>query len=207
MASKYTAEFINEELIKQTLAENAQITQDEFNAIMAKAETAAGLNMLEVAKLLNIEDDERLSQLYAAAHRVKERIYGKRIVIFAPLYISNYCVNKCQYCGYSCDSGIDRKKLNNEELINEVKSLEAMGHKRLALEVGEDLANCDLDYILESIKTIYSIKFKNGSIRRINVNIAATTVDRYKQLHAAEIGTYILFQETYHRDTYATGHG
>lgn len=206
MASKYTAEFINEELIKQTLAQNAQITQDEFNSIMAKAETAAGLNMLEVAKLLNIEDDERLNQLYAAAHRVKERIYGKRIVIFAPLYISNYCVNKCQYCGYSCDSGIDRKKLNNEELINEVKSLEAMGHKRLALEVGEDLANCDLDYILESIKTIYSIKFKNGSIRRINVNIAATTVDRYKQLHAAEIGTYILFQETYHRETYAKVH-
>ena len=117
MASKYTAEFINEELIKQTLAENSQISQAEFSAIMAKAETAAGLNMLEVAKLLNIEDDERLNQLYAAAHRVKERIYGKRIVIFAPLYISNYCVNKCKYCGYSCDSGIDRKKLNNEELI------------------------------------------------------------------------------------------
>jgi 2-iminoacetate synthase len=206
MPSKYIADFINEEQIHRTLHDNQSISQEDFTAIMAKAESAAGLNMEEVAKLLNIEDDDRLAQLFAAAHRVKEKIYGKRIVIFAPLYVSNYCVNSCTYCGYSCGSGIARKKLNQEELINEVKALEAMGHKRLALEAGEDLANCDIDYILECIKTIYSIKFKNGAIRRINVNIAATTVERFKQLHAAEIGTYILFQESYHRETYAQMH-
>lgn len=206
MPSKYIADFINEEQIHRTLHDNQSISQEDFTAIMAKAESAAGLNMEEVAKLLNIEDDDRLAQLFAAAHRVKEKIYGKRIVIFAPLYVSNYCVNSCTYCGYSCGSGIARKKLNQEELINEVKALEAMGHKRLALEAGEDLANCDIDYILECIKTIYSIKFKNGAIRRINVNIAATTVERFKQLHAAEIGTYILFQESYHRKTYAQMH-
>ncbi len=206
MASKYTAEFINEQLIHSTLAQNASISQDEFNAILEKAETAVGLNIEEVAKLLNIEDDKRLEQIFATAHKVKEKIYGKRIVIFAPLYVSNYCVNKCTYCGYSCDSGMTRKKLNHDELVEEVKVLESQGHKRLALEAGEDLANCDIDYIIDCIKTIYSIKFKNGAIRRINVNIAATTVERYKQLHAAEIGTYILFQETYHRETYAKMH-
>lgn len=206
MASKYIADFINEQLIHTTLAKNETISQSEFNAILTKAQTAAGLNLEEVAKLLNVEDDERLAQIFAAAHTVKEKIYGKRIVIFAPLYVSNYCVNKCTYCGYSCDSGMVRKKLNHDELVEEVKVLESQGHKRLALEAGEDLANCDIDYIIDCIKTIYSIKFKNGAIRRINVNIAATTVERYKQLHAAEIGTYILFQETYHRDTYAKMH-
>ncbi len=206
MPSKYIADFINEAEINATLEQNRNITQEEFESILAKAETAAGLNMQEVAKLLNIDDEPRLKQLYQAAHTVKERIYGKRIVIFAPLYVSNYCVNKCSYCGYSCDSGMARKKLTQEELIEEVKTLEAMGHKRLALEAGEDLANCDFDYILECIKTIYSIKFKNGAIRRINVNVAATTVERFRQLHAAEIGTYILFQETYHRETYAKVH-
>lgn len=206
MPSKYIADFINEAEINTTLEQNRNITQEEFESILAKAETAAGLNMQEVAKLLNIDDEPRLKQLYHAAHTVKERIYGKRIVIFAPLYVSNYCINKCSYCGYSCDSGMARKKLTQEELIEEVKTLEAMGHKRLALEAGEDLANCDFDYILECIKTIYSIKFKNGAIRRINVNIAATTVERFRQLHAAEIGTYILFQETYHRETYGKVH-
>lgn len=206
MPSKYIADFINEAEINTTLEQNRNITQEEFESILAKAETAAGLNMQEVAKLLNIDDEPRLKQLYHAAHTVKERIYGKRIVIFAPLYVSNYCVNKCSYCGYSCDSGMARKKLTQEELIEEVKTLEAMGHKRLALEAGEDLANCDFDYLLECIKTIYSIKFKNGAIRRINVNVAATTVERFRQLHAAEIGTYILFQETYHRETYAKVH-
>lgn len=206
MPSKYIADFINETEINNTLEQNRVITQEEFESILAKAETAAGLNMQEVAKLLNIDDEPRLKQLYQAAHKVKERIYGKRIVIFAPLYVSNYCVNKCSYCGYSCDSGMARKKLTQEKLVNEVKTLEAMGHKRLALEAGEDLANCDFDYILECIKTIYSIKFKNGAIRRINVNVAATTVERFRQLHAAEIGTYILFQETYHRETYAKVH-
>lgn len=206
MPSKYIADFINEAEINNTLEQNRNITQEEFESILSKAETAVGLNMQEVAKLLNIDDEPRLKQLYAAAHKVKERIYGKRIVIFAPLYVSNYCVNKCSYCGYSCDSGMARKKLTPEELIEEVKTLEAMGHKRLALEAGEDLANCDFDYILDCIKTIYSIKFKNGAIRRINVNVAATTIERFRQLHAAEIGTYILFQETYHRETYNKVH-
>lgn len=206
MPSKYQADFINEQAINDCLARNHEISDEEFNAILTKAASAQGLSIDEVAKLLNIEDDARLAKLYDTAHQVKEKIYGKRIVIFAPLYVSNYCVNTCTYCGYSACSGITRKKLNMAELAEEVRALEEMGHKRLALEVGEDLANCNFDYILECIETIYSLKFKNGSIRRINVNVAATTVERYKQLHAAEIGTYILFQETYHRETYARVH-
>ena len=127
--------------------------------------------------------------------------------MFAPLYISNYCVNNCRYCGYKhCNDELFRKKLNSEELIAEVKALEKLGHKRIALEAGEDPINCSIDYVLDCIKDIYSIKFKNGSIRRINVNIAATTVENYRKLKEAEIGTYILFQESYHKPTYEYFH-
>ena len=145
--------------------------------------------------------------MYAVSKKIKEKIYGKRIVMFAPLYISNYCVNNCRYCGYKhCNDELFRKKLNSEELIAEVKALEKLGHKRIALEAGEDPINCSIDYVLDCIKDIYSIKFKNGSIRRINVNIAATTVENYKRLKEAEIGTYILFQESYHKPTYEYFH-
>ena len=145
--------------------------------------------------------------MFKAARQVKEKLYGKRLVVFAPLYVSNYCVNNCTYCGYKhCNDELKRKKLNKEQLIEEVKVLESLGHKRIALEAGEDPVNAPLDYILDCIKSIYSIKFDNGSIRRINVNIAATTVENYKRLKDAEIGTYILFQETYHKPTYERLH-
>ena len=145
--------------------------------------------------------------MFKAARQVKEKLYGKRLVVFAPLYVSNYCVNNCTYCGYKyCNNELKRKKLNKEQLIEEVKVLESLGHKRIALEAGEDPVNAPLDYILDCIKSIYSIKFDNGSIRRINVNIAATTVEDYKRLKDAEIGTYILFQETYHKPTYERLH-
>ena len=145
--------------------------------------------------------------MFKAARQVKEKLYGKRLVVFAPLYVSNYCVNNCTYCGYKhCNDELKRKKLNKEQLIEEVKVLESLGHKRIALEAGEDPVNAPLDYILDCIKSIYSIKFDNGSIRRINVNIAATTVENYKKLKDAEIGTYILFQETYHKPTYERLH-
>ena len=145
--------------------------------------------------------------MFKAARQVKEKLYGKRLVVFAPLYVSNYCVNNCTYCEYKhCNDELKRKKLNKEQLIEEVKVLESLGHKRIALEAGEDPVNAPLDYILDCIKSIYSIKFDNGSIRRINVNIAATTVENYKRLKDAEIGTYILFQETYHKPTYERLH-
>lgn len=145
--------------------------------------------------------------MFKAARQVKEKLYGKRLVVFAPLYVSNYCVNNCTYCGYKhCNDELKRKKLNKEQLIEEVKVLESLGHKRIALEAGEDPVNAPLDYILDCIKSIYSIKFDNGSIRRINVNIAATSVEDYKRLKDAEIGTYILFQETYHKPTYERLH-
>ncbi|MHB1394436.1 MAG: [FeFe] hydrogenase H-cluster radical SAM maturase HydG [Clostridia bacterium] len=159
-----------------------------------------------MAKLLNSEDPAVLNRMFEAAHIIKEKIYGKRVVIFAPLYISNYCVNACKYCGYSLNNSIERRKLSMEDIAEEVKILEAMGHKRIALEVGEDPVNCDIDYVVDAIKTIYGINFENGSIRRINVNIAVTTVEEYKKLKSADIGTYILFQETYHKKTYEAMH-
>lgn len=140
--------------------------------------------------------------MFKIAGDIKKSIYGNRIVLFAPLYISDYCVNNCVYCGYKSCNGFERRKLTQEEIRTEVEILERMGHKRLALEAGEDPVNCDIDYILESIKTIYDTQNENGNIRRINVNIAATTVENYKKLKAANIGTYILFQETYHKPTY-----
>ena len=205
-SERLTADFIKEAEIQNLLASTQNTSKEELEAIIEKAEKALGLSPAEVAKLLNAEDKNIVDQIFKAAHAIKEKIYGKRVVIFAPLYISNYCVNSCKYCGYGCDTNIFRKKLTMEELVNEVKVLESMGHKRIALEAGEDPVNCDIDYIIEAIKKIYSIKFENGSIRRINVNIASTTVENYKKLKAAEIGTYILFQETYHRETYAALH-
>lgn len=200
------ADFIREDEINRLLEEAKNTGKAEVAAIIEKARQAQGLTLREVAVLLQTDDEELLSEMFAAAGEVKERIYGKRLVLFAPLYVSDYCVNNCVYCGYRRDNRFKRRKLTQEELAQEVRLLENMGHKRLALEAGEHPEECPLDYILDCIRTIYSLKFKNGSIRRINVNIAATTVEDYRRLKEAEIGTYILFQETYHRDTYKVMH-
>ena len=207
--NKYNLDFLDENIINQIISdaekksENSEIVRE----ILKKAEKAEGITDEEAAILLSIKDENLLEEMYTVSKKIKEKIYGKRIVMFAPLYISNYCVNNCRYCGYKhCNDELFRKKLNSEELIAEVKALEKLGHKRIALEAGEDPINCSIDYVLDCIKDIYSIKFKNGSIRRINVNIAATTVENYKRLKEAEIGTYILFQESYHKPTYEFFH-
>lgn len=206
----YNAEdFIIDSVIRKVLKESDELSKDKelVRKILEKAKNATGLTYEEAAILLSVNDEETIKEMFKIAKLVKERIYGKRIVIFAPLYVSNYCVNNCVYCGYKhCNDELKRRKLNMSELKEEVRVLESLGHKRIALEVGEDQVNTPLEYILECIKTIYSIKFDNGSIRRINVNIAATSVEDYKKLKEAEIGTYILFQETYHKETYERMH-
>lgn len=207
---KYNAlDFIKDNEINSLIAKGKELVSDKelVREIIEKSKSAEGLTPEETAVLLNLEDKELIEEMFKAARQVKEKLYGKRLVVFAPLYVSNYCVNNCTYCGYKhCNDELKRKKLNKEQLIEEVKVLESLGHKRIALEAGEDPVNAPLDYILDCIKSIYSIKFDNGSIRRINVNIAATTVENYKRLKDAEIGTYILFQETYHKPTYERLH-
>ena len=207
---KYNAlDFIKDDEINSLIAKGKELVSDKelVRKIIEKSKSAEGLTPEETAILLNLEDKELIEEMFKAARQVKEKLYGKRLVVFAPLYVSNYCVNNCTYCGYKhCNDELKRKKLNKEQLIEEVKVLESLGHKRIALEAGEDPVNAPLDYILDCIKSIYSIKFDNGSIRRINVNIAATTVENYKRLKDAEIGTYILFQETYHKPTYEKLH-
>ncbi|MFR8991081.1 MAG: [FeFe] hydrogenase H-cluster radical SAM maturase HydG [Fusobacterium sp.] len=209
MLNKYNLDFLDENIINQIISDAEKKSEDFelVREILKKAEKAEGITDEEAAILLSIKDENLLEEMYAVSKKIKEKIYGKRIVMFAPLYISNYCVNNCRYCGYKhCNDELFRKKLNSEELIAEVKALEKLGHKRIALEAGEDPINCSIDYVLDCIKDIYSIKFKNGSIRRINVNIAATTVENYRKLKEAEIGTYILFQESYHKPTYEYFH-
>lgn len=207
---KYNAlDFIKDDEINSLIAKGKELVSDKelVKEIIEKSKSAEGLTPEETAVLLNLEDKELIEEMFKAARQVKEKLYGKRLVVFAPLYVSNYCVNNCTYCGYKhCNDELKRKKLNKEQLIEEVKVLESLGHKRIALEAGEDPVNAPLDYILDCIKSIYSIKFDNGSIRRINVNIAATSVEDYKRLKDAEIGTYILFQETYHKPTYERLH-
>lgn len=199
-------DWYKEEQVFSLLEQGKNVSEDNLEALLTKAEAAKGLEPGEAAALLQIEDPKVWERVFAAAKKVKERIYGSRIVLFAPLYLSNYCVNGCTYCGYHCGSSIARRKLTQEEIAEEVRALEALGHKRLALETGEDPVNCPLEYVLESIKTIYSIRHGMGNIRRVNVNIAATTVEDYRQLKEVGIGTYILFQETYHRETYERLH-
>lgn len=207
---EYKAEdFIIDSEINESIEYGKKMATDKafVKELLNKAKTCVGLTHREASVLLSIEDNELLQEMFQSAKEIKEKIYGKRIVIFAPLYVSSYCVNNCEYCGYKhSNDTFSRKKLNMEELKEEVKILESLGHKRLALEVGEDPVNTPIEYVLECIKNIYSIKFDNGSIRRINVNIAATTVEEYKMLKDAEIGTYILFQETYHKETYERMH-
>lgn len=207
--NKKAVEFINNEEILRSMEFGKEKAKDKDYVmnLLAKATTSKGLSHEDVAVLLNIENDEVLEEMYKIAGEIKETIYGKRIVLFAPLYVSNYCVNNCTYCGYKCSNkDFARKKLTMDELREEIRVLESLGHKRLALEAGEDDNECPIEYILDCIKTIYSLKFENGSIRRINVNIAATSVENYKKLKNAEIGTYILFQETYHKPTYESFH-
>lgn len=200
------ADFIKEDMIWELLDQGKQARREEVNEIIDKAATATGLALKEAAILLHVDDPELLERMYTAARMVKEKIYGKRLVLFAPLYISNYCINNCVYCGYRRHNQMERRKLTMAEIADEVQILEDMGHKRLALECGEHPTECPIDYVLEAIQTIYQVKRKNGNIRRINVNIAATTVEEFRLLHEAKIGTYVLFQETYHRETYKKMH-
>jgi 2-iminoacetate synthase len=198
--------FIKHDYINDLIKKSETPTNEEVSEILDRAERKEGLNHMDIAKLLHVEDRDLLKRMYSVAGQIKRDIYGNRIVVFAPLYISNYCVNNCTYCGYKHSNDFPRRKLSREEIQEEVMSLEKMGHKRLALEVGEDPKNCDIDYVVDAIDAIYTTKNDNGSIRRINVNIAATTVENYKKLKAADIGTYILFQETYHEPTYKAVH-
>lgn len=208
MSSK-AADFINDAEITSTLdyAEKNKRNTTLIRSIIDKAEAGKGLTHREAAVLLDCDLPEENARIFELARRLKEEIYGRRIVMFAPLYLSNYCVNGCVYCPYHLSNKhISRKKLSQAEIRDEVVALQDIGHKRLALETGEDPVMNPIEYVLECIETIYGIKHKNGAIRRVNVNIAATTVENYAKLKAAGIGTYILFQETYHRETYETLH-
>ena len=202
-------EFICDEEILDTLA-YADANKDNIelvDQILNKARERKGLNHREASVLLACENKDKIEEMYQLAKQIKQDFYGNRIVMFAPLYLSNYCINGCVYCPYHIkNKHIARKKLTQEEIVKEVTALQDMGHKRLALEAGEDPKNNPIEYILECIKTIYSIKHKNGEIRRVNVNIAATTVEEYRMLKEAGIGTYILFQETYNKKSYEELH-
>lgn len=207
--SMQASKFIDHDEITATLAYAAANKNNAvlIDSIIAKAKERKGLSHREAAVLLDCELEDKNAEIFALAEQIKKDFYGNRIVMFAPLYLSNYCINGCVYCPYhSVNKNITRKKLTQDEIRSEVIALQDMGHKRLALEAGEDPVNNPLDYILESIKTIYSIKHKNGAIRRVNVNIAATSVENYRKLQEAGIGTYILFQETYHKASYERLH-
>ena len=207
--STYAEDFINHEEILETLEEARKASKDHQLAldILEEAKKAKGLDHRQAAILLLNEDEDVTKAIKDTARAIKKKFYGNRIVLFAPLYLSNYCVNQCVYCPYhQKNKNIRRVKLSQEEIRKEVIALQDMGHKRLALEAGEDPVNNPLEYILESINTIYTTKHRNGSIRRVNVNIAATEVDAYRKLKDAGIGTYILFQETYHKENYERLH-
>ncbi len=202
-------EFICHEEVLDTLAfaDKNKNNKELINSVLAKAEKGKGLTHREASVLLACDDENLNEKIFALAQKIKQDYYGNRIVLFAPLYLSNYCVNGCVYCPYHAkNKTIPRKKLTQEEIKNEVIALQDMGHKRIAIEAGEDPINNPIEYILDSIETIYGVKHKNGSIRRVNVNIAATTTENYKKLHDAGIGTYILFQETYNKESYEQLH-
>ncbi len=207
--SKLATEFINHEEIINTIS-YAEQNKDNFELIkeiLNKAKNYSGLNHSEAAVLLSCNIKEINKEIYSLAKEIKKKIYGNRIVMFAPLYLSNYCVNGCVYCPYNMkNTTITRKKLNQEDITREVTALQDMGHKRIVIETGEHPIHSPIEYVLESIKTIYSIHHKNGDIRRVNVNIAATTVENYRKLKEAGIGTYILFQETYNKEIYKSLH-
>lgn len=207
--SEKAEDFINHEEILSTIeyAKKNSHNRALLQETMEVARLGKGLDHRQAALLLACQEEDTIEDIYTLAKEIKEAHYGSRIVLFAPLYLSNYCVNGCVYCPYHySNKHIPRKKLTQEEIKEEVIALQDMGHKRLALELGEDPVNNPLEYVLESIKTIYSIEHKNGKIRRVNVNIAATSVENYKKLKDAGIGTYILFQETYNKDSYESLH-
>ena len=207
--SNKAEEFIDNQEVLDTLeyAEKNKNNVELIDAIIEKARKRKGLSHREASVLLACEIADKNEEIFKLAKEIKQDYYGNRIVLFAPLYLSNYCVNGCVYCPYHAkNTHIPRKKLTQEEIKREVIALQDMGHKRLAIETGEDPVNNPIEYVLESIKTIYSIKHKNGAIRRVNVNIAATTVENYKKLKDAGIGTYILFQETYDKERYERLH-
>lgn len=202
-------EFIANEEVLATLeyAKNNKNNIELIDKILEKAKLGKGLTHREAAVLLDCDNEEKNQEIFELAKKIKQDYYGNRIVLFAPLYLSNYCVNGCVYCPYHAkNKHITRKKMTQEEIKEEVIALQDMGHKRLAIETGEDPVNNPIEYVLESLKTIYSVHHKNGSIRRANVNIAATTVENYKKLKEAGIGTYILFQETYNKESYEELH-
>ena len=207
--SKCADDFINHEEILETLA-YADENKDNLalvESLIEKAKLRKGLSHKEASVLLACDDSEMNEKIFRLAEQIKKDFYGNRIVLFAPLYLSNYCVNGCTYCPYHLkNKHIPRKQLTQEEIRREVIALQDMGHKRLALEAGEDPVRNTMEYYLDSINTIYSIKHRNGVIRRVNVNVAATTVDNYRLFHEAGIGTYILFQETYHKESYLELH-
>lgn len=203
--SRKAEEFINHAEILDTLDYSAAHKNDRtlISQILEKAKERKGISHREASVLLACEEEDLNQEIYTLAEQIKKDFYGNRIVMFAPLYLSNYCVNGCLYCPYHLkNQHIPRKKLTQEEIRNEVMALQDMGHKRLAIEAGEDPVNNPIEYILECIDTIYSVHHKNGDIRRVNVNIAATTVENYRRLKDAGIGTYILFQETYNKESY-----
>lgn len=207
--SPHAEEFIHHGEITDTLAyaEENKSNRELIEELLNRAADCKGLTHREAAVLLACDQPDLNEKMFSLAKKIKEELYGQRIVLFAPLYLSNYCINSCVYCPYHAkNKNIRRKKLTQEEIRREVIALQDMGHKRLALETGEDPVNNPIEYVLESIKTIYSIKHKNGAIRRVNVNIAATTVENYRRLKEAGIGTYILFQETYHKENYEKLH-
>lgn len=207
--SSKAEEFINDQEIRETLAyaEANKNNRELIDRILEKARDCKGLSHREALVLLDCDLEDEKEKIFALAREIKQKFYGNRIVMFAPLYLSNYCINGCTYCPYHLkNKHIRRKKLTQEEIAREVIALQDMGHKRLALETGEDPVHNPIEYVLESIRTIYGIKHKNGAIRRVNVNIAATTVENYRKLKDAGIGTYILFQETYNKKAYEELH-
>lgn len=207
--SKHADDFINHEEILETLAYADENKANEalIDSITGKSTSEKRTFSQRSVRSSCLPDGRKNQEIYKLAEQIKKDFYGNRIVMFAPLYLSNYCVNGCTYCPYHLkNKHIARKQLTQEEIRKEVIALQDMGHKRLALEAGEDPVRNTMEYYLDSINTIYSIKHKNGAIRRVNINIAATTVDNYRLLKEAGIGTYILFQETYHKESYLTLH-
>lgn len=198
--------FIDHKYINDLLTSCEDASKEDIEKVLNKAKERKGLSHRDIAMLLQTEDKDQLTEIYKIAGEIKKSIYGKRIVIFAPLYVSDYCVNNCNYCGYKSCNTFNRRRLTQEEVAEEVRILEKMGHKRLALELGEDPVNAPIEYVIQCLDTIYKTQSENGIIRRVNVNIAATTVENYKKLKEVGIGTYILFQETYHKPTYEKMH-
>lgn len=200
------AAFIEHDLIESILDKTKNASDEAIDQIIDKAKLKQGIDLEEVAILLQAHTPDQMKKIYNLAAEIKQSIYGNRVVLFAPLYVSNFCVNNCTYCGYKQENKFARRKLSEEEIRQEVRILESMGHKRLALEAGEDPVNCDIDYIIDTLRIIYDEATEKSNIRRVNVNIASTTVDNFAKLKNANIGTYILFQETYHKPTYKKVH-